>query len=355
MRLVRKTIQTLKVYHVEQNRRVIKLNQNESPCDLPSALKQQILRRLAQLQWNRYPSGRPGDLIQALHRYSRHPARGIVVGNGSNELIAATMMATCTRGDKILIVSPGFPVYQRVARILDLDIEDVPLKASFEFDVAAIERRMRGAKLVIIASPNSPTGTVLPLPSLARLLKRCDGVFALDEAYFEFYGQTAQPLVRRFPNLLIIRTLSKAWGLAGIRLGYLLAQPGLAVQIEKTKLPFSAGLFQQTAGPLVLGRRGYITAQVESIVAARAKVFDALRRIPGIDPVPSQANFILFTVRGRSAHQLQRDLYRRGILIRHFNTPRLKNMLRVTIGKPAENRSFLQQLRAKMKQRRGAR
>jgi histidinol-phosphate aminotransferase len=184
---------------------------------------------------------------------------------------------------------------------------------------------------------------------------RCRGVFALDEAYFEFYGQTNLPLIRRFENLVIIRTLSKAFGLAAIRLGYLMAEPGLALQIEKAKLPFSVGLFQQTVGPLLLGRRGGIRTQARAIVAAREKVFKALRRIPCIDPVPSQANFILFAVRGTSARGLQQDLHRRGVLIRYFDTPRLQNMLRVTIGRPAENRLFLRQLRAAMKQRRGAR
>jgi len=351
MRLVRKSVQALSEYHVAQDAKVLKLNQNESPYDISPEIKREILRRLTAARWNRYPMGRPDRLLGAISRYTGCPAQSIVVGNGSNELIASVMQAVCATGDKVVIVTPGFPIYERVARILDLDIVGIPLRADFEFDTDSILRQRRGTKLVIIASPNSPTGTVLPVASITKILMGFTGVFALDEAYFEFYGKTAQHLLARYENLCIIRTLSKAVGLAGIRLGYLLARPDLARQIEKTKLPFSVGLFPQIAGEVVLQNRRSISAIARGIVAERNRVFQQLRQIPGIIPIRSHANFILFSLRdtdveitNRVARSVQQDLYRHGVLVRYFETPRLKNMLRVTIGQPEENRMFLRSL-----------
>ena len=196
------------------------------------------------------------------------------------------------------MVSPGFPIYPRVARILGLSVMDVPLRGDFEFDFGPLMAAARSAALVILASPNNPTGTALDLEQIRDLCRAAKGIVVIDEAYHEFHGNSAVGLLRRHPNLLLVRTLSKAFGSAGVRLGYLLARPELARAIENVKLPFSVGLWQQVAGEAILDNPAFQESVVRRIVRERARVQAALKAIPG--SLPFRQGRILFFSKSRA-------------------------------------------------------
>ena len=345
MRMVKKAVTELEEYVVAQDTALVKLNQNESPYDMPAELKKEILTRLAKIKWDRYPSSKPISLIKAISSYVKYPDAGIVTGNGSNEIIQTVLLAVCEPEDKVVVVSPGYSIYPRLAKIMGLTIVDVPLLENFRFDVASIIKKSKGARLVILASPNNPTGTALSIDEVRNIAGNIDGLLVVDEAYFEFYKRTAVGLLKKIRNLMIIRTFSKALGIAGLRLGYLIARPEVAREINKAKLPFSVGIFQQSAGEVIAQNPKYIRNVVDEVIKERNKLFHALGEIGSVKPIPSSANFILFEVEGMPAKHVFESLYKRGVLLRYFGTQRLKNMLRVTVGRPQENTIFLQNLK----------
>jgi histidinol-phosphate aminotransferase len=228
---------------------------------------------------------------------------------------------------------------------MELEIIDIPLLQDFTFDVPSIIKRAKEANLVILASPNNPTGTALSIDAIEDIALEVRGMIVIDEAYFEFYKNTAQKLIAKFENLIITRTFSKAFGLAGIRLGYLLARPDIAKELEKAKLPFSVGIFQQIAGELAMQNYTYINDIVDNIIDERNRCYTVLKELEQINPIQSFTNFILFEIENYSARELFDRLYEKGVLVRHFETPRLRNMLRVTIGTAQENEIFLKKLK----------
>ncbi len=342
--MIRGAIHVLQDYAVAQDRSCIKLNQNESPSDIPSEIKEEILARLREHSWNRYPAGKPEELISMLSEYSNFPSSGIIVGNGSNELIQAVVCATCTSKDLIVTVHPGFPIYKRMASVLNIPIIEVPLKKDFSFDIDALISAGKDAQLIFLASPNNPTGNALPLEYIERLTTQTEGLVVIDEAYFEFHKQTAIPLIAQHQNLAILRTFSKAFRLAGLRLGYLLGRCDFVHDILKTRLPFSVGILPQIAGQVLLSRKDLLEKETQDIIRERERVFYLLTKIPGIRPFPSRTNFILFSCLSHLGREVFSRLRKQGVLVRPFSVQGMENLLRVTIGTPAENNVFLGKL-----------
>ena len=349
MSYVKPEILRLSPYTVAQEGACIKLNQNESPWDLPGEIKQVVLDKLAASDWNRYPPGGTERLREAISRYTDMPSEGIVVGNGSNELIQALVSAVCGTEEGLVTVDPGFTVYPRVACVQGLKVFSVPLCEDYSFDTDALLEAGRHAKIMFLALPNNPTGTTLSLQELNFLSQRFQGLLVIDEAYYEYSGDTACSLIKTRHNVVVLRTFSKALGLAGLRLGYLLARPELSREIEKAKLPFSVGLIQQLAGEAVLDRKAMLLAKAWEVIAERDRLFDALQNLSGIFPVPSRANFILFKCRSVGAADIYRELQKNGVLVRVFKSEALKDTLRVTIGTPQENSQFLASLTGLLK------
>lgn len=352
MTRVKSSVVNLKSYRVAQDSAVVKLNQNESPIDVPDKVKRETSRRLRELNWNRYPTSPPDSLAGRIADYTSFASAGIVVGNGSNELIQMVIQATCDSGDTILVVEPGFSVYERVASIMNINIRRVPLNGDLSFDPPSIIDAAKAAKLIILASPNNPTGTALNLDAVEEIATAGDCILGVDEAYYEFHRQSAQKLIDRLDNVVVIRTFSKALSLAGIRLGYLLGNERIVEQLEKAKLPFSVGIFQQVAGEVILENVEFIRDNVERIVRERDRLLAELKEVDGVIPYPSRTNFILFEVKGVEAGELLQALYAKGVLLRSFDGPRLRNMLRVTVGLPEENDVFLDRLSQEIEGRR---
>ncbi|MFO7865464.1 MAG: histidinol-phosphate transaminase [Candidatus Aminicenantes bacterium] len=345
MSMIKPSVSSLDDYAVTQSVTGIKMNQNESPFDLTPELKQNISEKLLRAEWNRYPDGSARSLTRSLSRYTGHPEKGILAGNGSNELIMALMSAVCRPGDRVLVAEPGFSVYKRAAAVMDLNVKEVPLKPDFSYDGDAVFRAGKSCRLMVLASPHNPAGCVFPREGWKRMAQDFPGVLAADEAYFEFSRESVQDLLAHSSRLIILRTLSKAMGLAGLRLGYALGGEELITGMRKARLPFSVGIFQQIAGAAVLENRDVRQTQAEIIIRERDRLFDSLKRIPGVRPFPSRANFILFQTTRESGRSLYEKLYARGILVRCFHQKKLENTLRVTVGSPRDNDIFSAVLR----------
>ena len=345
MNWIKKAILKLDKYVIPQDLSRIKLNQNESPVDIPVEIKEEIFERLREVNWNRYPSADASSLVDKIADYTCFSSSGIIVGNGSNEMIQTLVYSICDSGDEILVIQPGFSIYKRVASVVNIRVREVPLRENFSFNVEDIIEKGKKVKMVILASPNNPTGTALQVKEIAEIAGNIKGIVAVDEAYYEFYRETAQSLIDQLKNIIVFRTFSKALNLAGIRLGYFLGRKEITDELFKAKLPFSLGIFQQVAGEVILERRRFIELNLKEIVKERERLYKELRKIKNIHPVPSCANFILFESKNWSGKDLYAKLYEKGVVLRFFDTPRLKNMLRVTIGSHAENDVFLDKMR----------
>lgn len=345
MKGIKKAVLKLDCYSVPQDFSRVKLNQNESPVDTPMIIKEEIFKRLKDISWNRYPSADAESLVEKIAEYTDFPPHGIVVGNGSNELIQVLIYAVCDSDDRILVVQPGFSIYRRIASVMNIAVVEVPLGEDFGFDVEAIIEKGKKVRFVLLASPNNPTGTALKIEEIERIARNFAGIVAVDEAYYEFYKETAQELIDELNNIVILRTFSKVLRLAGIRLGYLLGRGEMARELLKARLPFSLGIFQQVAGEVILEKKRFIEENVEKIIRERERLFKELKKIRNIRPIPSCANFILFESKNLSGKDLYKTLFENGVVIRYFDIPRLKNMLRVTVGTPEENDIFLEKMR----------
>jgi len=207
---VKQRIRAMSSYSVFQEIEGVKLNQNELPSDIPEKIKEEIFIRLKLTPWNRYPPNQPEILTTAIAMYTQFHNEGIMLGNSSNELIQTVIYSLCDSGDKILTVTPGFSIYHRVSSVMNIETIAVPLNTDFSFDVSAILRQSKKVKLIIIASPNNPTGTVIGLNDIQRLAEESGSLVVIDEAYYEFYGNSALQLLNQYKNLVVLRTFSKA-------------------------------------------------------------------------------------------------------------------------------------------------
>src|SRR5882672_3533615 len=246
-----------------------KLNQNESPLDTPGPLKARILARAAELDWNRYPPFVPVALHALLAARHGWVAEGVLVGNGSNELIQAVLSVILGPGDVVVAPAPTFALYRLLNAVLGGRYEAVPLGASFVYDLDALVSRARAtdARLVILNSPNNPTGSALPPGAVERLLAETRAMIVCDEAYQEFGGPTAVPLLAQSSRMLVLRTFSKAMGLAGLRCGYGLAHPAITAEVAKAKLPYNVNALTLAAAEEVLADDRVLMERVAEIVA----------------------------------------------------------------------------------------
>lgn len=344
-KLIRSEVLASHGYRLKKYPHRIKLNQNESPYDLEKDLKAEILGRLEAVDWNRYPSPYCDPLRKKIAEREEWPADGVVVSGGSNVLIQAILIAAAV-GSKIMSVAPGFSLYEIEGKLLGNRVINVPLNPQ-DFSLPT-ERFLKilkkeKPKAVFLANPNAPTGNLFPEEQLLAILKASRGLVVIDEAYYPFSGATLRSHLKKYRNLVILRTLSKAFSLGGVRLGYLLADPKIAGEILKATLPFSVGVLSQAVGEVVLENTAYVSRFVNEVIREREFLYQGLRRLSGLCVYPSHANYILF--QSKQSKKIFGGLVEQGILIRDVSGPNLKNALRVSVGSPDENRRFLDVLR----------
>ena len=342
--VIRPEVRGISAYTLEHLEAEVKLDQNENPYDFPEALKREIVERVQAHDWNRYPEFVPSRLIDALSRFTGWTSKGIVVGNGSNELIQAALTITLGPGRTIAIPQPTFTLYGLMATALGATVRDVPLNDDMSFNVEALSTAASEADVVVLCSPNNPTGTVLDLDDAAEIAESARGLVILDEAYFEFSAGSASSLLERHDNLMLLRTFSKAMAMAGLRFGYMLTNPEIAAQIVKVKLPYNVNIFTIAAAQTVLDNPGVMDKSIQAVIAERSRLEAELAALPGVQTFPSEANFILMRTR-HPAHRIFDALYRQGILVRDVSRyPLLERALRVTIGTPEQDDRFMRAL-----------
>ena len=339
----RDVVRQMHAYTLALRQTSIKLNQNESPFDVPASFKREVLDRVARLSWNRYPEFEATRLRSALATaYSLTPD-SILAGNGSNELLAATISTFVEPGKRVAIPRPTFALYESLVAIaggevLPIDFDPRTGVLPLERMIASVDRD--GAEVVIVCSPNNPTGGALPNDGIERLLAT-GAVVLFDRAYGDFHDDRLPSLNDR---LVVFSTFSKAWGLAALRLGWLCSTGATCREIRKVKLPYSLNIVSEEAAILALEDSSYRDANVRTITDERQRVLAALSAIDGIEPFPTRANFVTFRV--SNANAIFESLVADDILIRDVSRyPNLANCLRVSIGSPPENDRFLISLR----------
>lgn len=332
--LVRPEVRALAAYRTRKQPCRFKLDANEVPWDLPSALKREFARRLAERDFSRYPDLYGEELAATLSRHTGHPAAGILAGNGSGELLALVLEAVAGAASRVLVPMPSFELYPSLVRRTGAELVALGPRPDLALPLdeleAAIERDPRCA--VVLASPNNPTGEAVPAERVGRLAARLDGPLLLDNAYGELCRHDYLPLLAEHPNLIVFRTLSKAWSLAGLRIGYLLAAPELARELVKIKLPYGTGHAATVAAEVATERFDAIERRVRLLIGRREQ-WSRMLAERGFTVLPSEANFVLVRCPGGRAEEVREALAERGVLVRSFpSAPALAGTLRVTVG-----------------------
>lgn len=345
--IIRDEIRALAAYHVPDSQGMVKLDAMENPYGLPPELREEVARVVAACAINRYPDPAASELKAAL-RAAMHIPDGmeLMLGNGSDELIQIVAMATAKPGAVLLSVEPSFVMYRMIATFTGMRYVGVPLNADFTLDIDALLEAVavHQPALIFLAYPNNPTGNLFDAHDLSRIIRAAPGLVVVDEAYHAFADASFMPRLHEFPNLLVMRTLSKQ-GLAGLRLGVLAGSADWLGHLDKLRLPYNINVLTQAVAHTVLQHSDVLAAQAEAIMAQRTALQQQLGGMAGVETYPSRANFILFRV--ADADRVFQGLKARGILIKNLNRshPMLAGCLRVTVGAAEENEKFMQALR----------
>jgi histidinol-phosphate aminotransferase len=357
MSVIRKNIINLVSYQpgkpIEELKRelklenIIKLASNENPLGASQKAKSAISRALGQI--NRYPEGSCFYLRQALSGKLRLKPNMLIFGNGSDELIDIIIKTFVEEGENIVTADITFLEYEIIARILGRKIIKVGLR-DFRYDLNAILKKInKKTKVIFIANPNNPTGTYVRKAELDEFISRVPKrvVVVLDEAYDIFVDVNDFPrsldYLKKKENLIILKTFSKAYGLAGLRIGYGLARPNLISYMERVRPPFNVNFLAQVGAAAALEDRDYIKKTRRIVLREKVYLYTELEKL-GLRFIPSVANFILVDA-GKSGKRLYKQMLKFGVIVRDMQQYGLHNFIRVTIGRPSENRRFIEVLK----------
>jgi histidinol-phosphate aminotransferase len=321
---------------------IVKLDANENPYGCSPRVRQ----ALAQYPYlNIYPDSNQTALRNALSEYVGLGPEYLVAGNGSDELIDLLLRIFVAPGDEVIINVPTFDMYRFSTEVCRGKPVNVLRKKNYEVDTAAIKAAVTArTRLIFITSPNNPTGTIIDQKDIVELTKL--GLpLVIDEAYFEFSGQTVAPLVPSYNNLMVLRTFSKWAGLAGLRIGYGIFPPAITDILIRVKPPYSINMAANVAAQESIKDRAYLLETVSRMIAERGRLMEKLKGLDFLKPVPSQANFILCEVLKGNAVWFQDELEKMGILIRYYNTPLLRNYFRISVGKPEHTDKIIDALK----------
>ena len=344
--LIRQDIQSMQAYAVQPSAGLIKIDAMENPHRLSAELQAQLGRRLGTLALNRYPAGQVDDLRRALASYARMPEGfDIMLGNGSDELISLVAMACDVPGASILAPLPGFVMYAMSAQLQGLKFIGVDLTPDFELD----EQAMLGAiaehrpSIIYIAYPNNPTANLWDDAVIDRIIAAAPGLVVIDEAYQPFSSRSYIDRVAGHSHVLLMRTLSK-FGLAGVRIGYMMGPRALVAQFDKVRPPYNISVLNCEAAMFALEHQGVFAAQAGQLREQRSRVQAALASLPGVQAWRSDANMIL--ARFPDAHRTFDGLKAHGVLVKNVSRmhPLLANCLRLTVGLAQENALMLSAL-----------
>ncbi len=324
---------------------IIKLDANENPYGCSPRVNQALADYASFSSLSVYPDNGQTELRKLLEGYTGLAARHIVAGGGSNQLIDLILRLFIGRGDEVINCIPTFDMFRLSTEMCDGKLVEVPRDENFALNVGAVKGAITGrTKIIILTNPNSPTGNITPRQDILEIVATGLPVL-VDEAYYEFSGETVAPLVGRHQNLMVLRTFSKWAGLAGLRVGYGLFPPKITDYLLKIKLPYNVNVAALIAVRESLGDIDYLMGRVKAIIAERERLFGELKKLKGLKPFPSQANFILCSVLDGKASRLRQKLQDKGILVRYFDKPLLRNYIRISVGKPEHTDALIKALR----------
>ena len=349
-RCIRQDVQSMHGYAIQPSAGMVKLDAMENPFPLPDVLRHELGKRLASVAINRYPGARIDDLRAALVRYVGLPdGYDLILGNGSDEIITLLSMACDVPGAKVLAPVPGFVMYDMSARLQGLQFVGVPLTADFELDEAAMLAAIAEHQpaIIYIAYPNNPTANLFDDAVIEKIVQAAPGLVVFDEAYQPFASRSYMDRITGHDKVLVMRTLSK-FGLAGVRLGYLLGPKALVAEIDKVRPPYNVSVLNAEAALFALEHADEFARQAAVLRSERTRLTAALKAMPGVRPFPSEANMVLTRVPDAAA--LFEALKQRRVLVKNVSKlhPLLSNCLRLTVGTPEENELMIDAMKASL-------
>jgi len=350
-RWVRPEIKALAAYHVPDSSGLIKLDAMENPYTWPEALRQEWLELLHRTDVNRYPDPQGTELKQRLRINMDIPEdAGLLLGNGSDELIQMLALTLAGPDRVVLSVEPSFVMYRMIALFAGMPYQGVPLKSTdFSLDLPALMTAIEQHQpaIIYLAYPNNPTGNLFDAAEIRQIIDAAPGLVIVDEAYAPFTNASFMGEVGRYPNLLVMRTLSKL-GLAGLRLGLLAGPKPWLDEIDKTRLPYNINTLTQSSAEFALCHESVFDKQTSLIRQERSQLFAALDNIDGLSPYSSDANFILVRMPTDRANEIHSAMKKSGVLVKNLNGSHsmLTDCLRITVGTPEENRTAINALKA---------
>lgn len=339
--LFREDLESFKPYEVDKNNYNIRLDANESFLNFPEELKEELMNSIGNIFFNRYPDSDSTEICKLYADYAEVNFENVMAGNGSDELIQIIVNTIIKAGDKVMMLTPDFSVYNIYTKLVGGMPVEFQLNNNFELDVEALiaKANFEEVKLIFISNPNNPTGGVIPDEQLIRIITKTKSIVVIDEAYYEFYGETLVDKINIHENLVILRTCSKAIGLAALRLGFLITNKLLMNEFKKVKLTYNVNTITQSIAAVVLKKPELIKKNIQSILKEREYLLSELKKIKGITIYPTKANYVL--IESRFKDELRKKTLGCGIIVRNFSSPRLKNCLRITVGNREENKAFI--------------
>ena len=320
--------------------KIIKLNTNENPYPpSPAAIK--VLRNLDSEWLRRYPDPFANDFRKATSEVLGVPVDWIIVGNGSDDVLNVIVRACAELGRRVVYPMPTYVLYRTLTEMQPTEHVEIPYGEDYRLPIN--ELVAANGAVTFIASPNSPSGHVVPIGDLRQLAARLSGVLVVDEAYVDFANETALPLVKEFENVIVVRTLSKGYSLAGLRLGFGIANPRLLSGLFKVKDSYNIDAIACAIGAAAMRDQTYKNACVAKVKASRAKLAVDFKQL-GFQLWDSQTNFLLAQPPKGNAEQIYLALKERGILVRYFKKPGLEDKLRITVGTDEQNQILLEAL-----------
>ncbi|MBE0493568.1 MAG: histidinol-phosphate transaminase [Thiomicrospira sp.] len=344
-RWVRPEIRDIKAYHVQPAANMIKLDAMENPYGWPPGMQSAWIERVRYQAFNRYPDPTAESLRHVLMQELALPDdQTLVFGNGSDELIQIIMMAFSQPGRCVMAPVPTFVMYEMIAKFVGLAFHGVPLQSDFELDLSAFLNSMQQHQpaVVFLAYPNNPTGNAFSRQDIEQIIQQAPGLVVLDEAYNAFADDSFISDIQHYPNLIVMRTVSKQ-GLAGFRLGYMIGHQAWMAEFDKVRLPYNINVVTQMGVTFALEHSDVLKQQAEQIKQDRAILMQALAEFSEVKVFDSQANFVTLRVPKDQANRIFSGLKQDGVLIKNLSPMGglLADCLRVTVGTPNENQAFL--------------
>ena len=339
----------------DKKKPLIKMNANENYFVEEDWMRERVKEALDLIDIRRYPNIYEDETKKVIADLNGVKPENLVLGNGSDEVIDCTLKSFLKAGENVVIHSPTFNMYKFYAPLIGVNVKEASLKTDFNLDVPALLKAVdQKTRIVIVCSPNNPTGNQFPLEDVKEVIEKSKTTVIVDEAYADLARYTVTKLIEKYPNLIVFKTFSKSFGLAGIRVGYGISNPDNIEKIKKAIPPFNVNSVALAAVRVVAKHRDYIEKKVGEIKAERENFYKTLSRIKGLKPYPTETNFFLINVSpGYSAEEIFKKLEARNILIRYWgHEPLLRNCVRISMGNKEMNATLVSALEEIMEEKR---